>query len=300
MMKQLFLLSLLLLTLTGAKAQSSFPLLDTNAIWTSFWNGYPFPENLLHKLCGDTTIDGVVYAKLYESRDSVFNLSSIKTQYAGGIRDSSGYIFFRRKHENAGRLLYNFKANVNDTVGYVYFDTGDSAAAHIGSIDSVQIQGIYRKRWNMAGTQIFRPASWIEGIGSTAGLLLPYSHCPDLSFGCGYLLCYKNTNQLLYQDTTYNTCYVNVGLRESEKNKATIRIYPHPLSDESTMEIQDANHLKDLSISIYSIHGQLLRTEEIINPRFHLLSKGNLTKGLYFFTIHAKGSQLTSGKLLVN
>jgi hypothetical protein len=140
---------------------------------------------------GDTLIGDETYKKLYTIDETMYKTT--EPVYCGALREirtleSITVVFIRSGHENV-ELLYNFNPLVGDNY---YF--GELYGTVI-ELDDVTINGVKRNRVRLVehGEDIeFDDIDgfWIEGIGSSAGLLTPVSF---LSWGYSdYLIgCYE-------------------------------------------------------------------------------------------------------------
>ena len=96
-------------------------------------------------------------------------------------------------------------------------------------------------------------------------------------------------------------------LTESDVDLSSLKIYPNPFSEYTTILIQSAQQdydLKSISIELYDLLG---RRKEPVRTVVHnrnevkeiRLYKTNLSPGVYFYTIENKLEMITSGKLIV-
>lgn len=179
-------LQLFLLCTITAGAQAYVPFPTDTAVWNGYyrWNGSPFPEDQYsityrHVLGGDTVIDGTSYKKL------LYNAGGPAWVYHGALREDAQRniwilppsspivvaeipVLFPTDQE---QLLYTFD---NLSVGTV-LDLGTTPGAiTVTGMDSILVQGTYRKRYTLQNTNLLQPDHWIEGIGSTVDLLSPF------------------------------------------------------------------------------------------------------------------------------
>jgi hypothetical protein len=89
----------------------------------------------------------------------------------------------------------------------------------------------------------------------------------------------------------------HTGLFEVYNKSNHIKIYPNPLTDQSTLEFD--NHEKtQYSLTILNIKGQKVRQINNITTNKITLKKSNLSKGLYILELN--GKRKYTGNLLVN
>ena len=191
MERPFFTLLLLFLCSLGKNisAQNYIPFPDSNATWNVLYSRYcpnvpPYNacyEDWIIEQLGDTTIGNLQYHKIFQN----FN-------YVGAIReDSAKQILFFGDYYNKGiseeSVLYQFGYKEGDTV---HINSQYRPYNVIGGIDSVLIRGQYRKRYYLQGD------TWIEGIGSTHFLFMPF----DKEFERTWqLLCFKENDTLIYE-----------------------------------------------------------------------------------------------------
>ena len=150
-MKKLLLLVFIVSTPLFSNAQSSnyhaFP--DSNAVWNfkyqQMWGCDIFEYSI--ELLGDTLINNLIYHKLiipYVSENC-----NVKKGYQGAIRQDTTQkkVYFFAPDSSSEQLLYDFTMEVGDNLkGYLAIDF-TTYRDTVAKIDSVLVNGIYRKRW---------------------------------------------------------------------------------------------------------------------------------------------------------
>lgn len=209
---------ILMITLIGLSAflyaQNSFP--TNNAKWNvlTIWdNAYGYYSIWEHRvrtnifsLEGEVTFDDVPYSKLLYNQD-----------FCGGIREESQKVWFKMGNGGEEYLLYDFGASVGDTVWHYlaisdegpdclpFDDFAYSVIEQITVIDGVKHLYTYAK-----GTNGWNDATWIEGIGSTAG---PFGHLPMWRCVCEdryrfSLACFMHHDVIEYFNDSYcDSCF---------------------------------------------------------------------------------------------
>jgi hypothetical protein len=135
---------------------------------------------------GDTFIKGFQYRK-------IFQVGSKGFQYIGALRDDTLLRKVFYLHGSIEDLLYDFNAQIGDTLKTYNSPFG---RVIIDEIDSILIESDFRKVW---GVKV--PASpgsefnIIEGIGSTSGLLNSIPHPIEVT---SRLDCYSEEVETLY------------------------------------------------------------------------------------------------------
>jgi hypothetical protein len=145
---------------------------------------------------GDTTLNGMTYHKAYMTGDTV-RFPAQGAQYMGGVReDSMRRVFILRPGLSRELLLYDFDAIAGDTLLVSGWTDTLRAHAVVSSVDSVLVDGAYRRRINLVGG----PAeSWIDGIGSTRHVLFPEADQLVTEFEAR-LFCFRVNGRQVYGD----------------------------------------------------------------------------------------------------
>ncbi|MBI4932010.1 MAG: T9SS type A sorting domain-containing protein [Bacteroidetes bacterium] len=301
------LILLVTLGLTVAHGQTTFnSLVDTNSSW-SYYNDYSFGfsygwSTYYYFFKGDTTINSVSYKKLYRQD------STMGAIYQGGLTEDSLTKKVYMNQSGNVFLLYNFSANVGDTVMTIGFGMGQPAI--VDKIDSIQLQdGTYRKLFHSITSGVSPLDSFafytIDGIGNLQELLgLNYT---EQSWT---ILCYKYNDSLQFINPFKNACHVptfnNTGI--SEYNSSfTISINPNPFSTQTTLQIDPVGNLSNgagiplhnATLTIYNSFGQAVKQIKNISGQTVTLTRDNLPGGLYFFRITQDNKTITTDKLVI-
>lgn len=193
--------ALLFACVTAVHAQTYVPFPTDTAIWNGQyrWTGSPNPgENYTiayrHALGGDTLINGISYKKL------LYCVDGFPCEYHGALREDAsrniwifpppwsiviGDVAPQLPNDQAERLLYTFN---NLSVGMSLPLGMDPSTLIVTGIDSVVVQGSYRKRYTVQNSNLLQEDHWIEGIGSTVDLLSPFLFEFEWAF---YTLCFQ-------------------------------------------------------------------------------------------------------------
>jgi len=197
MKKYLFYLLTLMFFYQSSNAQTYQALLDTNKLW-NYYDTYfgPNPHYThLYRFKTDTNINGKKYFIPEVTIDS-------SNWFSGNCflreEDSTKRIYMLC-NSNEG-LLYDFSLNTGDSVTILNTLNAfnEPLTLHVLSIDSIQIDGLYRK---IITTDF---STWIEGIGDLNGLLAP----GDMTVGVALtLVCYYENGLLKYANPDYDSCF---------------------------------------------------------------------------------------------
>lgn len=303
-MKKLF--TLLLLSLPVMMVAQTFPLVKEGAIWRESM-GYQAPPNSgFHKtqflMEGDTTIAAVSYTKVYETNyDSVITTKT----YIGAIReDSLSRIYFLMDStfgqspyfytypgyiDTAEILLYDFNLTAQDTFfsSSAYMDS----TILVQAVDSILVNGSYRKRLRVLAGNMYGNISWIEGIGSTKGLFsTTYGE-----FECAFRLCCYEDDQVFWTNPDlYSDCF-KVGTQEYTAKVKDMEIFPNPASSRLFIN-SELVHIE--IVEIYSATGSLILQKKADSKHLSI-DVSSLKPGLYLLRIKTNNT-VSTRKILVS
>jgi hypothetical protein len=291
---------------TSAQTNVYHEFPDSNAVWNitsqgCCWAGCPGPPspnpligdyNFSQYIAGDTTINSVVYHKLYKSGNAHEYCSSgnfvnnwtYYNDYVAAFREDTAMrrVFVLLPAAASECVLYDFTAAVGDTVDFC------DGEAIVSSIDSILIGNTYRKRFNIVGS----PYSIIEGIGSTSGLLenlYPFEYS-------GNLICFIQEGQTTYPDTL-TSCNLITSIYEGQRFNQELSIGPNPFS--STTIIRAQFHMQNASLKVLNCVGETVAEVNSINGLTFSFDRGNLCAGLYFFQLSQNGVVLGTGRGII-
>lgn len=80
--------------------------------------------------------------------------------------------------------------------------------------------------------------------------------------------------------------------------KFTSVVYPHPLTDVSTLNIDPAVNLDQAVLRLYNAQGEELRSVNVYSHTVSIHREG-LPSGLYFYQLYSKGNPQLTGRLMV-
>lgn len=202
---------LLILSMVLVSQTATAGFLNNQPSWTfgafDAFSGYPSLSSVtIFSLGGDTLIGEFTYKKVLQN-----------AHFAGAIReDGKKWYAVVPFLGPQPMLMYDFSANVGDTIRH-YFGTQDFYFRSIvNSRDSITLEnGERRLRMKVNYDQ-----TWIEGIGDTQSFfnpVTPVTTCMLRCVGCigsmEQLLCHKQDGAVLYSDATYasNGCSYKQG-----------------------------------------------------------------------------------------
>lgn len=299
MKKSMF--NLLLVISFGVTAQKYVPFPTENASWSEIHvqQGSCEPAGYCkyqYKMLGDTTINSVLYHKIYKQDDSL--ATSKNAVYLGALREDSKKIYFRSRYTNQENRLYDFSKNVGDTLNNLNSDMnlyGNSpmSSGTITAIDSILINARYRKLFHL---DVLKNGNvWIEGIGCTNGLF--NSAPPALtSNNTWYLICYHQNNQVKFvnNDSQLNyvapriTCFPStIDGVNTPKEKKSFTVSPNPVKDVLIVQLTSEN-VPGATMEIINVLGKRVKTISISNSSEYKLDLTDCSAGIYYVMLKYK------------
>jgi len=302
-MKKITLLVVSIILLFQAHAQYNTELIDTTKLWSSWRGGSWLPPDYrissYHKFQGDTVINQISYKKIWESLDE----PQLNWELKGFIHsDENESIYVRDLFDNEG-LIYNFNVQVGDTFTlYNPFNEGLVFEVLIAEKDSTFIipANQFRKRIKLQGNDIWAGEEyWIEGIGSSAGILMSGADIVQLTGWAMYdPLCQWENDTLVYSNPEYNSCFITVSTPEIELESPKITIHPNPLVYKSTITINGIQ-AKNYTIEIFDISGIKVLDYHIQADEKIVINKEMLEPGLYLINLNDGNNTSSRTKLII-
>lgn len=255
---------------------------------------------------GDTVINSFVYKKIFKSFVALTSSGPASpcdpippvqfSGYIGALRDDAAArkSFFVFPGFSNDSLLFDYNLNSNDTVkGFIV----TNCTTVVSSVDSVFINGQFRKRWNCNACG--NPNEYIiEGIGSSYGLIERFANSPASQM-FGRIICVNDSTNTLFV-SGYNSLFgcsliFNGEIEINFKNNITLA--PNPFSVQSTLH--SLQPFKNASFTVYNSLGQPVRHIENLNGHSLTLQRNHLPGGLYFFCIRQNGSIISTDKFII-
>ena len=313
------------LFLKSSPAQTYTPFPDSNAVWnvlefyplgSSFsWSDSIWNSTMHYGLFGDTLINSMNYHKLFYNNglmDSTIVLSNTNTTYCGAIREEvpAKKIFYLPKDSVNESLLYNFNLNLHDTI-IINWNT-----FICNGINSVLINSHYRKIFHLWSFTTLTGDLWIEGIGSSNGLLYTFYYpiFDTIKYG---LLCFHHNDTLeyhmdgslnywpipasLYDSGCYHQeLYITTNIHENENIlNPNVIIYPNPVTDKSILKIPDNFSQENTLIEIFDLQGRKIKEYQKINSHQLTLYRADFNVGGVYFVRIKSDKFLETIKLVV-
>ncbi len=228
-------------------------------------------------------------------RDTVLT----ENEYYGGLREDAKRIYFTK--DGTETLIYDFNLSVGDSfpseMSGEYFK--------VSMIDSVSINGQFRKRYafvnNASGTPVpWSFGSWIEGIGNSGigGLLRRLAWQPTCDCSTDNL-CVKLDNSWIYHNPKYagSGCVSTLALRDPAAGKQAALIVPNPVTDISRLRIE--GDVKFDRAEVFDGRGLKVRSYTGSAKNTILIDRKEYTPGLYLYRLSVSGQVIGAGKFVV-
>lgn len=198
---------LLMAVFSLSQAQNGYQITDITKQWNTVFGGivifavYDISETRINKIGSQVEMNGQEYFSVLESDDST------QTWYGRGYlrEDTINQQVYYYTPNDGECLLYDFKLNEGETVtiNNPYMNVWDYTMV-CDSIDFITVNGGMKKRLFMKSVARDYSDVWIQGIGSTRGLL-----CSGMTLPGGHneLLCCSQNGEFLYENDRYHSCY---------------------------------------------------------------------------------------------
>ncbi len=267
---------------TDTCIKAFFPSSKENPAWyeAAFMNedsaDYTSHSYLIYRLVGDTTINQQTYSKLIKLNSP--NTLIHNSEYTGAIRTTECGTTYYIPKDGKETVLYNFSKNKGDTVYSDFLNDSYGINRYvITKVDSVELKEIgYRKRMHVASSNL--SAIWIEGIGSTFGLLwplLPESCCKQGRM----LVCNYQFNKFAYKASKWKgECFYETSVSDVTEHRPAdiIKIFPQPA--DKIFQINNPN--KAFDFSIINQTGQ--KIADLGNETYYSINAEAWAPGIYF------------------
>lgn len=224
--------------------------------------------------------------------------------------DRNDSVFYYNDHYQRYILLYDFTANVGDTLKFYAPDTAAVRTLNLTDstfrivIDSIQMQtfgnetlkAIYSTQLDgisYSGRIGKSDYPYIEKIGSL-DRMLPQYHMAIMEHD-GPLRCYEDSS-IYIKYTNLSDCNYRIisSLEENKMMSSLFTVSPNPINDFAQLEIAN---VAIQSIELLDIKGRLVK-------EFHLNDKKldfqNVSNGIYFLKVRTQDNEELSKKLVVD
>ena len=270
----------------SANAQDDLQIVDPGKMW-SYLDHTNFPpwynKTYYHKFMGDTIIDQLTYMKVWQSEDEDYQY----WEPHGFIRsEENGDVYYLDKFFYGG-LIYRFDVQVGDTFR-IYLPYWDFRA-EVLSVDSVLISpsNEYRKRIIIGDYNYpsLPEETWIEGVGSMAGVLNSGLSVHPLTGGWYDMLCEWQDGTEIFSNPDFPFCFkTTVSVPDKPENKPALTIFPMPLVGNSAIAIN--KQLNDGRIVITDMFGKTVKAIPASNMERVSVQRDLFKPGLYIVSLY--------------
>ncbi len=282
---QIYLFVLAGLVLPWTLAAQAFPN-QSGAAWRGVVFGLAGPVPFAEVMCGDTTISGLKYNKIYQINYG-FNGEFYNSFYHGGTRTAGHKVWVIAGGATQETLLYDFGVAVGDTLVLDVVGDDWQVTYYIESVEQIIVNGTPRKMIR-AQTSFGISDVWIEGIGSIMGPLGRGAFIIDAQAA---LTCFLKDGEVIYKTDNNQPCEDGLACDVVSGNHepvafTTAEIFPNPAN--AAVWVKSGNN-EAFSVSIFSASGQLLAEQSFGGGQPAQLNTADLTPGFYFFRLAEKG-----------
>lgn len=264
-------------------------------------------------ITGDTTIHNESYVKL-GFRGIIYQWNPDMEPWCSGVapaysfstkryayrEDSTHKIYFRSiihpTFDTTEFLLFDFGMQVGDSLKGYFAQQNFGIIPIVSSIDSIQIDNNWRKRFNFKNGQDTLEGCFylIEGIGSNMGFL-DLQGCPFFE-SSATLNCFKLDGTIIWDNNNSNCedySFINSN-KETKPVNFDILLYPNPAQD--YIKISLPSNYSNSHLSIYNLTGQLLSQQPITSTQMPITELGN---GMYIFEIESGDTVIGRQRVVV-
>lgn len=298
------LVTVILILITGsANGQTSIyhPFPDSNVVWNFHYFMNCFANGIGDQyysitISGDTLINSQSYHKLSTPFVQSFSTGfcgGVDIGYKGAIRQDTlnRKVFFIPPSNNTEQLLYDFNMQVGDTVEGI-IESLSSPKDTVQSIDSVLIDGSYRKRWIINSCY---EINFIEGIGSIYGLFETSPGCIN-DLANFWITCFQQNEVTLYPNPSTN-CELITSIKETFPKPIQATVSPNPFHYSALLQLN--SNFEKADIIIYNAFGAQVRQQNIIS-QMTTLNRDELSNGIYFYQIINNNRRIHAGKFIID
>ena len=278
------------------------PMLVAGNQWNNLFmptvgSEYYYEHTYISKLGEDTIIEGVTYFKFLTAYDE--NSSIWET--VGFLReDVENRKVYVKRLDNPEALLYDFNANVGDTIStYNFHFYPQEVLLVIQNIESISIGGELRKKMTVLSISAdilgHNYRVWIEGIGCPEDGLLSAVDPADLVGSGLLLLCFSQEEVLIYKPEMFENrdCFVWTYPQNIKENSSTsYKVW----QANGNLHINSEKQIP-CSVELFDISGRLLQHTKTDNGNV-IIDINNYTAGVHIVRITSNNS-VSNHKVLI-
>ena len=191
-------------------------------------------------------------------------------------------------------VLYDFNMEIGDSLINSSYFVSHMLYSYVYAIDSILIDGLYRKRFVLEdGNHFPSGVEIIEGIGSNLGGFYQYNYFEQL-----YILnCFNQNGNVFYNQPGYICTELIADLNPKDIENIEPVIYPNPVVDYFNIRSDKAIR----QICLLSIDGRPIIKEKFDDNSSEVTIKinNNYSKGIYYVIINTD-SGVFQNKICIN
>ena len=224
--------------------------------------------------------------------DSALNI--VGKTFQGGLRSGGSVVRYLPVWASMEYVLFDFSLESGDSIDLLPLYSSSPVTRQVDSVRIETLAGKLRKviYFHPYASETI-PEYWIEGIGSSYGLLgraIPPGG--DIGFS---LLCFQHGNE--YENFTLIECFLpelsGCGLTNDDfetKNRDQPRLTPapNPAGEAIRFLVQHNGNYEDLTLKIFGTDGQLLRVLDEVTPETPFSYQERLASGMYVAVLLSK------------
>lgn len=240
---------------------------------------------------GDTVINALTYSKIKKLEGPNLNDVNLYPTYTGAIRQDTlnQKVYVVLTDSTTEHILYDFSLQVGDTINSVLHTLANDCFGFntetIYLIDTIQVNGNNHRVFHFQGSCTYGPngGSYIEGIGSSYGLLFP--NMEDMLES--HLNCMNVNSQTYYPSASTNCVLTFIGLDELNANP-TFSISPNPACNMLHISLDD--NTSNQNGKLLDNQGKVLK-HFLLNSGENTLDINHLVSGIYFLEINGQSTK---------
>lgn len=289
-------------------AQSSINFPSQKASWQE---GYYLSANQIiperKVLCGDTTINNKTYSKIFSVIfDNLGNESG--KNYEGCIRSETDFVYWIPVNESSEEILYDWSLESTETIELTTVTGTQNVLTaksneYITTADGVFRRVIVFKSQGGAAEEV-----WVEGIGSSSGIIARGVNPNESPDYVPFLNCYRYDSELIYSHPNpplacnyiFNQNCLSTSISEiKESDKIRFLVFPNPFFDKIELEIVGFELLEKPVLKIYNLLGKEVVTIYLQNENEVISIDGKMNHGIYLVEIsNESGGVIYSKKII--
>lgn len=289
-------------------SQSTIDFPKDNASWQE---GFYFANNMIapeyRVLCGDTTISGNTYSKIYQLTYDNQGQEANRI-YEGGLREAGDRVYWMQSFTSDEILLYDWGLESTEQITLkTVLGTENTITAGSNQVMTTP-DGVFRRVIVFAPQAGAPEEVWVEGIGSNLGILARGTNQNENPDYRPFLNCYRFEQEIILEsdnaplncDFIFNENCLLTSLNETIKLKeVNFKIFPNPFQRQTQIQIENFELLKTPILSIYNMQGQIIHQINVNEKLLEISLEENISQGIYFFELTASDLSFSQRRKVV-